>query len=129
VLNVDGYIGESTGREIHYARSIGKKIRYLEPARKEIASTGTEFRFLFIGGRGIISTGGNKMKWTPEERLILIKALAEKSSDRLQGNETHRQLMERILFLCDMPPEFLEGNKDKYEDAIKLAQADLTVSL
>lgn len=30
VLNVDRYIGESTKREIEYARSIGKKIRWLE---------------------------------------------------------------------------------------------------
>jgi hypothetical protein len=31
VLNVGGYIGESTEREIVYANSIGIKIRYLEP--------------------------------------------------------------------------------------------------
>jgi hypothetical protein len=31
VLNVDGYIGESTQSEIAYAQSIGKSIRYLEP--------------------------------------------------------------------------------------------------
>lgn len=30
VLNVDGYIGESTTNEINYAKSIGKKIYYLE---------------------------------------------------------------------------------------------------
>jgi hypothetical protein len=32
VLNVGGYIGESTRREIEYARSIGKKVRWLEMA-------------------------------------------------------------------------------------------------
>lgn len=31
VLNVNGYIGESTEREIEYARSTGKWIEYLEP--------------------------------------------------------------------------------------------------
>ena len=31
VLNVDGYIGHSTRREIEYAEIIGKPIRYLEP--------------------------------------------------------------------------------------------------
>lgn len=31
VLNVDGYVGESTRREIRYATSLGKPIRYLEP--------------------------------------------------------------------------------------------------
>lgn len=31
VLNVGGYIGESTEREIVYADSVGVKIRYLEP--------------------------------------------------------------------------------------------------
>lgn len=30
VLNVGGYIGESTEREIEYARSIGVKVNYLE---------------------------------------------------------------------------------------------------
>lgn len=30
VLNVDGYIGESTRNEIRYAQSQGKRIRYLE---------------------------------------------------------------------------------------------------
>lgn len=30
VLNIDNYIGESTEREIEYARSIGVKIRYLK---------------------------------------------------------------------------------------------------
>ena len=31
VLNVGGYIGESTEREIAYAESTGKTVRYLEP--------------------------------------------------------------------------------------------------
>ncbi len=31
VLNVDGYIGESTQGEIDYAKSTGKRIEYLEP--------------------------------------------------------------------------------------------------
>jgi hypothetical protein len=30
VLNVGGYIGDSTRREIEYAQSKGKRIRYLE---------------------------------------------------------------------------------------------------
>ncbi len=30
VVNVDGYIGESTRNEIEYAKKIGKVIRYLE---------------------------------------------------------------------------------------------------
>jgi hypothetical protein len=32
VLNVDGYVGESTAREIAYARLLGKPIRWLEEA-------------------------------------------------------------------------------------------------
>lgn len=32
VLNVDGYIGESTRKEIEYAESIGKPVNYLTPA-------------------------------------------------------------------------------------------------
>lgn len=35
VLNVGGYVGESTRREIAYARSLGKPIRWLEPATAE----------------------------------------------------------------------------------------------
>lgn len=31
ILNVEGYIGESTRRELDYAKSFGKTIRYLEP--------------------------------------------------------------------------------------------------
>ncbi len=31
VLNVDGYIGNSTRREVRYAKNKGKKIRWLEP--------------------------------------------------------------------------------------------------
>lgn len=31
VLNVDGYIGESTRNEINYAESIGKPVKYLVP--------------------------------------------------------------------------------------------------
>ncbi len=31
IINVDGYIGESTRNEINYAESTGKPITYLEP--------------------------------------------------------------------------------------------------
>lgn len=31
ILNVDGYIGESTRSELEYALSIGKKVTYLNP--------------------------------------------------------------------------------------------------
>lgn len=31
ILNVDGYIGESTRNEIAFAESLGKIVRYLEP--------------------------------------------------------------------------------------------------
>jgi hypothetical protein len=34
ILNVDGYIGESTRRELEYARKKGKKVRFLEPANE-----------------------------------------------------------------------------------------------
>ena len=41
VLNVDGYIGYSTSREIEYAERIGKPVRYLEyfePLKEEEAT-------------------------------------------------------------------------------------------
>jgi hypothetical protein len=31
ILNVGGYIGESTRRELAYSRSLGKNVRFLEP--------------------------------------------------------------------------------------------------
>ncbi len=34
ILNVDGYIGESTQRELNYARRKKKAIRFLEPEKK-----------------------------------------------------------------------------------------------
>ena len=34
VLNVNGYVGESTRREIAYAKQQGKGIRYLEPPER-----------------------------------------------------------------------------------------------
>jgi hypothetical protein len=35
VLNIGGYIGESTRSEIDYARAAGKPVRFLEPAAGE----------------------------------------------------------------------------------------------
>ena len=35
VINVGGYIGESTRREIAYAEKNGKKVNYLEPFRSD----------------------------------------------------------------------------------------------
>lgn len=34
VLNVDGYIGESTARELEYAKQHGKAVRFLEPVNR-----------------------------------------------------------------------------------------------
>lgn len=31
VLNIGGYIGESTSNEIHYAKVVGKPVKYMEP--------------------------------------------------------------------------------------------------
>jgi hypothetical protein len=41
VLNVDGYIGESTTREVVYAMSIGKPIQFLEREPTTIHRCGT----------------------------------------------------------------------------------------
>ena len=35
VLNVGGYIGDSTRSEIEYAKSLGKKIQYLETIKED----------------------------------------------------------------------------------------------
>ena len=31
ILNVGGYIGESTGHELAHARALGRRVRFLEP--------------------------------------------------------------------------------------------------
>ena len=36
VLNVEGYIGESTQREIQYAESIGRVVKYLETGSEQL---------------------------------------------------------------------------------------------
>lgn len=36
ILNVDGYIGESTARELEHARALGKKIRFWEDERIKV---------------------------------------------------------------------------------------------
>ena len=33
VVNVNGYIGNSTGKEIEYAKKLGKEVMYLEPIK------------------------------------------------------------------------------------------------
>ena len=33
VVNVDGYIGNSTNKEIEYAKNLGKEVMYLEPIK------------------------------------------------------------------------------------------------
>jgi hypothetical protein len=33
ILNVDGYIGQSTANELAYARKLGKRVEFLEPER------------------------------------------------------------------------------------------------
>lgn len=33
ILNVDGYVGDSTRRELEYAKSLCKPVRFLEPER------------------------------------------------------------------------------------------------
>ena len=63
------------------------------------------------------------MDWTPEDRLRIIKAILAIGV----RDETFAQFKVRIMFACDMPARFLEINRDQYEDAIKLAEADITI--
>ncbi len=67
----------------------------------------------------------DKMNWTAEDRLRIIKALAILGPQ----SETGKMLLERIMFLCDMPSDFLEANRDQFREAIKLAEADIAISL
>ncbi len=56
------------------------------------------------------------MNWTPENRLKLIKALAEKAFDGAGEAQQRLMLMQRIMFLCDMPGRWLERNEWIYKD-------------
>ena len=38
ILNVGGYIGESTRRELAHARATGKVVRFLEPTNAELSA-------------------------------------------------------------------------------------------
>jgi hypothetical protein len=67
------------------------------------------------------------MKWTPEERLNFIWALAAKSVNGHQA--PNRDLMIRIMFLCESSEEFLELNKANYQDAIDNAGKEEMVVL
>jgi len=40
ILNVGGYIGESTRNELNYAKSTGKKVRYVEPDNQALEMDG-----------------------------------------------------------------------------------------
>lgn len=40
ILNVGGYIGESTARELAYARGLGKVVRFLEPEQSTRCPSG-----------------------------------------------------------------------------------------
>ncbi len=61
------------------------------------------------------------MNWTPEDRLKIIKALIVLEAE----NETWELFKARLMFLCDMPSEFLEINRDKYANSIALAEVDM----
>jgi hypothetical protein len=39
VVDVDGYVGDSTRQEIKFARSLGKAVRYLSPADHDAPSS------------------------------------------------------------------------------------------
>lgn len=67
VLNVGGYVGESTAREIAHAKSLNKPIRYLEPeepaAPKKpgehgIGAAGIPYTVRADGSRSFVGYGG-----------------------------------------------------------------------
>ena len=39
ILNVNGYIGESTKKELEYAKGLFKRVRYLEPPKSELVES------------------------------------------------------------------------------------------
>lgn len=68
ILNVNGYIGDSTRKEIEYARSIGKPISYLEPEDvPEDAKTLEEF----CSHYDIVSEAGDGPEYGDSERFLI----------------------------------------------------------
>lgn len=48
VINVGGYIGESTKSEIEYAKSQGKKVFYLEPSSEQVKIIAYDENYLYL---------------------------------------------------------------------------------
>jgi len=63
------------------------------------------------------------MHWSPEFRLKLIKAIASRNIGCVhpETDPSWHAAMQRILFLAEMPDEFLERNADNFIDAIRWA--------
>jgi len=68
ILNVDGYIGESTARELAYARSRGKAVRFLETQSDKCSR---------CDGCGEIATDDEGSPWSMWEALPPQAKLAE----------------------------------------------------
>ena len=68
VVNVKGYIGESTRREIQYAKDIGKPIRYLEPEPDSGQRSGQKATISLRGKKGKRATARNDGTEPPPPR-------------------------------------------------------------
>lgn len=107
VLNVGGYIGESTRNEINYSLSKHKPIRYLEPILtqtdmildgKDWVKSLEEFHAKMFGD--IVST---VKSWPKERQLAFLKfriGFMQEELDELKESQNGEDAVDAIIDLC-----------------------------
>jgi hypothetical protein len=85
VLNVGGYVGESTRSEIEYAERLGKPVAYLEPvAGTEQPLTSTEEMELYIT-KGIVPSGYAIRRALDDDRSEVLAMLDRRAPAHPEG--------------------------------------------
>ena len=91
VINVDGYIGESTRSEIEYAKEHGKKIRFLE---------NPEVKIKFIPGNNkenCIQVSCGRISVTAGSLESAIRAFDDKIENHLRFGDEEAEKRENLL--------------------------------
>lgn len=94
VINVEGYVGESTEREIHYAHKLGKKIRWLDPM--------IPIRFQELRRRGNADEslgGGATRKDEVRSQVLIVRVDFDTMENRIGNaiNVTRLGITNRVL--------------------------------
>ena len=101
IINVGGYIGESTKSEILYAMGAGKEIAYLEPDKPFVPSPGQQ---VMIGFEGLLpfpmwinaaraapfgsSVETSSEKWCRKQKRLDLNFTSKKAAEKLQKEKT-----------------------------------------